>query len=220
MGTQRLLIICGGTVGMLILMLLRRKSFPQVQIWKMPIISILLTLAGVAGAMLMFYIESGKFGGTSFFGAIFFIPILLLPALVLRVRYSELMDLCAPAECLMLAFMKLDCLMGDCCIGKYIPALEFQFPSQIVEMLTILVIMLCLIQMDRSGKNRGKLYGYYLIFYGITRFILNWFRYGLTPFVWILPAGNFWSIVAVIIGFLWLLLVTRHQIKEKRTAKA
>lgn len=215
MGTQRILIICGGTVGMLILMLLRRKNFPQIQSWKMPIISILLTLAGVAGAMLMYYIESGKFGGTSFFGAIFFIPILLLPALVLRIRYSELMDLCASAECLMLAFMKLDCLMSDCCIGKYLPALELQFPSQIVEMLTILVIMLFLIQMERSRKHQGKLYGYYLIFYGITRFILNWFRYGLTPFVWILPAGNFWSIVATIIGFIWLLSVSHHHAKVK-----
>ena len=214
MGTQRILIVCGGTIGMLILMLLRRKAFPQIRIWKFPIISILLTLAGVSGAMLMFYIESGKFGGTSFFGAILFIPLLLLPALLLRIRYSTLMDLCAPAECLMLAFMKVDCLVSDCCIGKYLPALEIQFPSQIVEMLTILVIMLILLQQERSGNNKGKLYGYYLIFYGVTRFVLNWFRYGLTPFVWILPAGNFWSIVAVIAGIFWLLLATRCLPKE------
>ena len=208
MGMQRILIICGGTVGMLIQMLLRHKTFPQIRIWKLPIISLLLTLAGVAGAMLMFYIESGKFGGTSFFGAILFIPVLLLPALALRIRYSELMDLCAPAECLMLAFMKLDCLSTDCCIGKYLPALEVQFPSQIVEMLTILVIMCLLIHMEHSNQHKGKLYGYYLIYYGVTRFLLNWFRYGLTPFVWILPAGNFWSIIAVILGFIWLLSVT------------
>jgi len=211
MGTQRIMIICGGTVGMLLLMLLRRNAFPQVQIWKLPIISILLTLAGVAGAMLMFYIESGSFGGTSFFGAILFIPILLLPALLLRIRYSTLMDLCAPAECLMLAFMKLDCLMSDCCIGKYLPSLEFQFPSQIVEMLTILTIMLVLLQLERNGNHRGRLYGHYLILYGVTRFILNWFRYGLTPFVWILPAGNFWSIIAVIAGLIWLTVAAHRQ---------
>lgn len=50
MGTQRILIVCGGPIGMLILMLLRRKSIPQVQLWKMPVISVLLTIAGVSGA--------------------------------------------------------------------------------------------------------------------------------------------------------------------------
>lgn len=204
MGTQRVLIIGGGAVAMLILMLLRRKTFPQVQIWKYPLISILLTFAGVAGAMLMHFVESGHFGGTSFFGAILFVPVLMLPALLLRVPYGTLMALCAPAECLMLAFMKVDCLISDCCIGKYLPALDFQFPSQIVEMLTALVIMLILLQLERNPKNRNTLYAYYLLLYGATRFVLNWFRYGIKPFVWILPAGNFWSIVAIVFGLLWL----------------
>lgn len=203
MGTQRILIILGGTVAMMILMLLRRKSFPQVQIWKILIVSILLTISGVAGAMLMFFVESGHFGGTSFFGAILFVPVLMLPTLLLRVPYGTIMDLCAPAECLMLAFMKVDCLMSDCCIGKYLPALDFQFPSQIIEMLTTLVIMLILLRMEQKPQWRNSLYAHYLILYGTTRFILNWFRYGLKPFVWILPAGNFWSIIAIALGLLW-----------------
>lgn len=211
MGTQRILIIGGGTVAMLILMLLRRKTYPQVSTWKIPLISILLTFAGVAGAMLMFFVESGHFGGTSFFGAILFVPVLLLPALLLRVPYGTLIDLCAPAECLMLAFMKVDCLMSDCCIGRYLPALGFQFPSQIIEMITTLVIMLILLQLERNPKNRNTLYAHYLILYGGTRFILNWFRYGLTPFVWILPAGNFWSVIAIALGLLWLAIATKRK---------
>lgn len=211
MGTQRILILCGGTVGMLMLMLLRRNFYPQVQLWKYPIISILLTLAGVFGAMLMYYIETGKFGGTSLFGSIFFIPLLLLPMLFLRIPFSTLMDLCAPAECLMLVLMKLDCLLSGCCFGKYLPSLEFQFPSQIIEMLTFFVIMLLLLQLERNKKNRGRIYGHFLIIYGFARFILNWFRYGVKPFVWILPAGNFWSIVAIAIGFAWLVAVSKFR---------
>ena len=207
MSTQRLMVILGGAVGMLILMLLRRKNYPKVQLWKYPVISLLLTAAGVAGAMLMYRIEAGHFGGTSFFGAILFIPFLMIPALLLRVPFLELMDLCAPAECLMLAFMKLDCLANNCCIGKYLPTLDFQFPSQIVEMVTILLIMLVLMRLEKSPREKGRLYGWYLILYGTTRFALNWFRYGLTPFVWILPAGNFWSLVAIAAGALWLALV-------------
>lgn len=214
MGTQRLLIIGGGTVAMLVLMLMRRKTFPQVSTWKIPLISILLTFAGVAGAMLMFFVESGRFGGTSFFGAILFVPVLMIPVMLLRVPYGTLMDLCAPAECLMLAFMKVDCLMSECCIGKYLPTLGFQFPSQIVEMITTLVIMLVLLQLERNPKKQNTLYGYYLILYGATRFVLNWFRYGVKPFVWILPAGNFWSLIAIALGLLWLVVVTKLQQKN------
>lgn len=206
MGTQRILILCGGTAGMLLLMLLRRKTFPRIQLWKYPIISILLTIAGVIGAMLMYYIETGKFGGTSLFGSIFFIPVLLLPALLLRIRYDDLMDLCAPCECLMLALMKLDCLLSNCCFGKYLPALEIQFPSQIVELVCFLALMLFLLKIEHGGKHRGRIYGDYLVIYGIIRFILNWFRYGVAPFVWILPAGNFWALVAIALGVAWLSL--------------
>lgn len=214
MGTQRILILCGGTVGMLMLMLLRRKIYPQIQLWKYPIISVLLTIAGVIGAMLMYRIESGEFGGTSLFGSIFFIPILLLPVLFLRIPFGTLMDLCAPAECLMLVLMKLDCLLSGCCFGKYLPLLEFQFPSQSIEMLTFFVIMLLLIQLEQKETNRGRIYGHYLIIYGVSRFILNWFRYGVKPFVWILPVGNFWSLVAISIGFVWLIVVSKGKRKN------
>ena len=119
------------------------------------------------------------------------------------------MDLCAPAECLMLVLMKLDCLLSGCCFGKYLPSLEIQFPSQIIEMLTFFVIMLFLLKLESSDKNRGRIYGHYLIIYGFARFILNWFRYGVKPFVWILPAGNFWSLVSIAIGCVWLVIANK-----------
>jgi prolipoprotein diacylglyceryltransferase len=195
---------------MLVLMLLRRKNFPQIQFWKYPVVSIFLALAGVIGAMLMAYIETGKFGGTSLFGSIFFIPILLLPVLLLRIPFGTLMDLCAPAECLMLVLMKFDCLLSGCCFGIYIPALELQFPSQIIEMITFFAVMLLLLKLERNEKNQGRIYGYYMLVYGSARFILNWFRYGVKPFVWILPAGNFWSLVAIALGLFWLFLSRKH----------
>ena len=217
MGLQRILIVAGGAVGMLILMLLRRKNYPEVKLWKYPVISVLLTIAGVAGAMLMHFIESGDFGGTSFFGAILFVPILLLPALLLRVPYGLLMDLCAPAECLMLAFMKVDCLVSGCCGGRYLPDLGIKFPSQIVELTVALLIMLGLVKLEQNRKNRNTLYGYYLLAYGSTRFVLNWFRYGLRPYVWILPPGNFWSLIAIALGAIWVIIDYRFSRKSKRS---
>lgn len=206
MSGQRIMIIMLGTAAMFLLMLLRRKKYPQLGIWKMALISVLLTFSGVAGALLMHYIESGSFRGTSFFGAILFVPIIMIPAVLLKINYSTLMDLCAPAESLMLAFMKFDCMLRGCCIGKYLPSLGFQFPSQIIEMIVTLIITAILVKIENRPDSHGMIYGWYLIIYGATRFVLNWFRYGIKPFVWILPAGNFWSLVAIAIGTRWLLL--------------
>lgn len=215
MGKQRIMIILAGTVAMFILMLLRKKRYQDVKAWKMALISIWLTISGVIGAMLMFFIETGEFGGTSFFGAILFVPIIIIPAILLKVPYGTLLDLCAPAESLMLAFMKMDCYLGDCCIGKYLPSLGFQFPSQIVEMFVTLVIMAVLTEIEKKPKNKNTLYGWYLILYGATRFVLNWFRYGVKPFVWILPAGNFWSLVAIAAGIAWLAAVKSKKFSKK-----
>lgn len=211
MATHRIMIICAGALAMLIQMLLRRKAYPHITLWKIPIISILLTIVGVIGTMIMHYIETGHFGGTSFFGAVFFVPILMLPALLLRIPYGLVLDLCAPAICLMLAIMKIDCLLSGCCIGKYLPSLGFQFPSQIVEMIVALIIMVILLRFEQNKNKQNKLYAYFLIFYGCTRFILNWFRYGIKPFVLFLPNGNFWSVIAVAIGIIWLAVLSRKK---------
>ena len=198
---------------MFLLMLFRKKKYAEIPVWKMIISSLLLAVCGVVGAMLMYFIESGSFGGTSFFGAILFIPVLMLPiALMLRIPFGQMMDLCAPCECVMLAVLKIDCLNSGCCYGRMFGA--FQFPSQLVEMAVILIIMVVLLRMERKQKNENCIYPCYLILYGATRFVLNLFRGGLSPFVWILPAGNFWSLVSICIGVLALILIKRRHSAE------
>ena len=217
MGIERILVICAGAFAMLILMFLRRKAFPTVAMWKIPMLCILLTITGVLGTMIMFYIETGEIGGTSFYGAVLFIPILMIPAVLLRIPYNMVMDLCAPSICIMLAVMKIDCLMSGCCIGKYLPSLGFQFPSQIVEMIVALIILFILLRLEGKGTEKNKLYPYFMILYGSTRFVLNWFRYGLVPYVWILPNSNVWSLVAIFIGGVWLILLSKSSAKKHRS---
>ena len=191
---------------MFLSMLLRRKQFPQVAIWKMAVLDIWLTITGVLGTMILAYIEMGKFGGTSFYGAVFLVPILILPAMLMRITYKDILNLCAPAECAMLLVMRFDCLDKGCCFGRYLPALEFQFPSQIAEMVVAITIMIALIQMHRKDR-KVQLYPWYMILYGVCRFILQGFRYGGTdPWVLGLSQGHFWSLIAVVIGTVWLLL--------------
>ena len=172
MALEQLGIVSLGMVAMIVLMILRRRRYPEVALWKMVVLGVILTVAGVLGTMIMYFIETGKIGGTSFFGAILFVPILILPAMLLKLKYKTILNLSAASEAIMLAVMKLDCLAHDCCVGRYMPRLGFQFPSQIVEMVASLGVMLVLLQLER--KDRGKhLYAWYLLLYGATRFVLN-----------------------------------------------
>lgn len=192
-----------GTIAMLIVMLYLRKYY-KIKLWKTIVSSVLLTFAGLFGAKLMFVVESGKWGGISFFGALFLTPLIMaLVAIILRVPIGTMLDICAPAECIMLALLKVHCKISGCCSGRYLmtnkAGKEIYFPSQIVELIAILLVMIVLIMLIRNGKYCDKIYLWYMILYGVTRFILNCFR-KTTPFILGLPAGHFWSIICVVIG--------------------
>ena len=202
----RLTIIGLGGVVMFISMLLRKKQFPQVAVWKMVLLTLLLLITGVGGTMILAYIEMGEFGGTSFYGAVLLVPILILPALLMKITYTDILNLCAPAECAMLAVMRFDCLDKGCCFGRYLPKLRFQFPNQIAEMVVGLAILVALIWMHKKDRQ-VQLYPWYMILYGVCRFVLQCFRYGgMDPWVLGLSQGHFWSLVSIVIGVVWLLL--------------
>lgn len=178
------------------------------------LVAFLLTIIGTFGTFLLFFVENGRFGGTSFYGAIFLVPILFIPlAYFLRSPYDELMDLCAPAECVMLAVMKIQCLTTGCCGGRQIHIfnIAFVFPSQIVELINALMIGTFLFLMSRNRKLYGRLYPWYMVIYGVSRFILNLFRNVKNMSALPIPAGNLWSIVSIVLGAVWLILLRRKR---------
>lgn len=199
-----------GTIAMAAVMLLPRRWQAGLPMWKTLLSAAVLTVLGVLGAKLMFLIESGFWAGTSFYGAVFFPPlIMVLLALLLRVPPLTLLDLCAPAECVMLAILKMQCAVNGCCVGILLTITAdgtyIRFPSQIIELLNALVLMVILLRLIRKGTWQGRIYPIYMLLYGITRFILNLLR-DTKPFLLGLPAGNFWSLVAIVIALIWLRL--------------
>lgn len=211
----RLTIIGLGAMAMFLSMLLRKKQFPHIAVWKMAVVTVWLTITGVTGTMILAYIEMGTFGGTSFYGAIFLVPILIVPAMLMKLSYKDILNLSAPAECAMLVVMRFDCLDKGCCFGRYLPALEFQFPSQIAEMVVGAAIMVALIRMHKKDRQ-VPLYPWYMILYGICRFILQGLRYGGTnPWILGLSQGHFWSLVSIAIGTVWLLLGKQQKAAAK-----
>ena len=179
-------------------------------------LTVWLTITGVAGTMILAFIEMGEFGGTSFFGAVLLVPILILPAQLMKITYKDILNLCAPAECAMLVVMRFDCLDKGCCFGRYLPKLGFQFPSQIVEMFVAVTVMALLIRMHKKDQQR-QLYPWYMILYGVFRFLINGFRYGGTD-SWLLglSQGHFWSLVSVVVGLVWLLTTEKKFVRSSK----
>lgn len=196
-----------GTIGMIVLALLRAKKY-EISYIKSIVSMCLLTLFGVLGVLILFYIENGYWGGQSFFGAVLITPILLFPVSVLmRINYLKYISFCAPAECFMLAVMKLFCIQSNCCYGnpKY-PIFEVM-PLQLIEAFAALGVMVGLILIEYKKNQLSTIYFWYFVLYGTTRLILNSYRAILGTFIFGLPAGHFWSIVSIFVGFIGLRVI-------------
>ena len=202
-----------GTIVMLLIMLICRKWIAIGKL-KIPLFAVLLTACGFASVKIMFFIENREWSGLSFFGAIFFVPLFLfLVAFIIREPLKKLMDLSAPSICGMLAIMKLECIRSGCCGGRLLYSYYkdgaingVYFPSQIVEFVNALAVMVILMLFMRKSKYQGKIYPLFMIIYGGTRFLWNLFRQ-TEPFIWIMPAGNFWSLISIMLGCAWLIVL-------------
>ena len=208
MNTKTLVALSVGTMAMLILILILMLRY-KVKAWKSIPVAVILTVTGTLSTYVWFFVEASWWGGRSYYGAVFLVPVaFLIIAKIMSVPYKELMDFCAPAECVMLAIMKYQCFIDGCCGGMILNVAEngdiTYFPSQIVELCNALLLMIVLMILAFQSKHRGKIYGWYLLLYGVSRFILNWFRESNEPLIMGLPDGNVWSLLAIFIGLLWL----------------
>jgi len=204
------LVLLIGTVLMCGMIALQMKWY-QVAKWKGIVIAIALVFTGVYGSELWYFVENLSFGGRSLYGAIFCAPIVFFPvAKLLRIPYCEALDFCIPAGCLTLGLVKLQCLRDGCCQGIILYVDEnhmyVRFPSQIVEFAVFLLLSAVLLMLGRNPKNRRLIFPQFLVLYGVVRFVLNFFRDGSPFMVFGLSAGSVWSLIAAIIGAVWLIV--------------
>ena len=193
------------------LMCIRRKKYPGVAAWKMAVVIIWVAIMGVVSIKLLYFIENGRYGGDAMFGAVFFMPIFIAPlAVLLKIPYKEIMNLYTPSQTVEFAVVKIDCYIVDCCMGKYLPSLGIQFPSQIADMIIGIVVTTVLLWIEHRNPNK-HLFPLYMVIFGGARFVVDWFRYVEKPWEWILPPTIIWSLLSVVIGCIWLVVLRRKQ---------
>lgn len=196
-----------GTLGMFICVAFRRRVY-GLSILHCAVFTLLLTAAGVAGAVLLYAIENGfsAWNGVSFFGSVFLIPVVMpIIGLLFRQRPGQTMDICAPCVAIMIACLRISCFLTGCCGGwtMCIEGLCFAWPTQMLDSIGDLMIMVWLLQREEKNKAFGTLYPLFMVLYSTMRFFLEFLRD--TPKDWLLLShGQWFSALAVLIGVLWL----------------
>jgi prolipoprotein diacylglyceryltransferase len=175
--------------------------------YKVAIYIVLSALAGVGSTMIMSFIESGSFMGTSFYGAVFLMPIFaLIMSKILKIPAYQIFNITAVFGIMTSAILKFRCFSEGCCGGRRLmnPFTKefFIFPSQISEMIFAIVLFVLLLFLLYKNKDRKDTYPILMILYGVGRFFFNTLRY-TTPVFMGLANGHLWSILCVIIGIIW-----------------
>jgi phosphatidylglycerol:prolipoprotein diacylglycerol transferase len=108
-----------------------------------------------------------------------------------RLNLQKMADLAAPSIAIGQALGRLGCFSAGCCYGQPTTAfcaVTFRdpnslaplgvplHPTQLYESAATFGIFLALITMRRSERFQGRLLWYYLLFYSIARFIVEFYR--------------------------------------------
>ena len=208
-----------GIVGMAILCLRRAQRY-RLTPAKAILFALLLAICGLLGTKVLFILENWEYtlengitlGGTSFYGALFLIPLLTsVYGRLLGMRPAESIDFCAPAVMLMLMFMRLGCWMNGCCGGIVIAG--FQVPTQIIEAMGDAVICLILLYFEEMDRKKSVLYPLMMISYGTLRFAVEFFRDTPKDLLF-LSRGHWYSLLAALAGGIWICVAHQRRTKN------
>lgn len=146
-------------------------------------------------------------------------PLLMLPfAKLFKVPYGKLCDYFAPSFSLSHAIGHLACPFVGCCQGFpcswgiYNPEYHIRlFPIQPLESLGALILWWYLIVYARKKgyECRGKVLALFLILYGLSRFVFEFFRDN-TKLFWSISELAIWAFLAFVVGLVMLVIISRR----------
>ena len=125
-------------------------------------------------------------------------------------------DVYAPAIPLFHTFGRIGCFLGGCCYGiesKWgfvyhtapIPESNevVRFPIQLVEAAGNMMLFCVLYQLSKKKHSNGVIFAFYIIFYSIMRFVLEFFRGDdVRGFIWKLSTSQWISLILLFSGLI------------------
>lgn len=199
-----------GWLGILWLILVRKRLRMH---WAVSfLLSSILVVYAVYAVKFFALIEAGfdpaKSGGMSLYGVPFFIPLLLLlGAFVTRRPVAEVLDIFSINTVLICMAGRANCFFYGCCQGIEIGSTGFRVPTREIEMIFYLIFLVLMIPRVYKKQTNGTAFPFYMVGYGLLRFVLEFFRgEGIST---VFHLAHIWSVLCAIIGF--SVIVTLHE---------
>lgn len=181
------------------------------------------SLLYISGAIVLGYLllwatswvfGGGRMNGLNFIRIVIFmpVPVWILTSLF-KDSFWDLADLVAPLLAIYHGVTHIGCIFAGCCQGYPAAWGLFSntvgavcFPIQPIEAVSSIVVGIILIYMSQNERWQGLLYPWYLLLYGATRFIWEFFRDNEK--IWFGISGlAFHALAAAIIGLAALLVI-------------
>lgn len=211
----KIVMICG-FFALFILMFMRRNRY-NLTVGQTVLFTLCVIVSGVFGTKVMFALESGgRWSGFSFFGAVFIVPLLMmLLGRLVKLKPLQSLDACAPCGALMVGVMRIGCLIEGCCGGWLctIGNTTFRWPTQIMECIADICILVLLLRKEKKDPGSGQLYFLFMASYGIMRFCIEFLRESKSHTLFHL--SHVWAIISIIIGVLMYLYIDKRNNKPK-----
>jgi phosphatidylglycerol:prolipoprotein diacylglycerol transferase len=164
-------------------------------------VSMVVLFAGVLGARVLFILQelpyylqhkdqlfSLQFQGLTSFGALLFgVGVYAWFAWKQKRPFRDVLDMVAPSALLGHAIGRIGCLLNGCCygvvttskIGVHIDDSNIlHVPAQLFDSLMAFAAVGILLAIEKRGLHRGQSFSLFLILYGGTRFIYEFWRAG------------------------------------------
>lgn len=198
-----------GLIGIAVLTILRRKRY-RLSIGTSLVFTIFMPILGLAGAKILYVLENIKMvklvgmtvGGLSFYGSVWLI-MLLMPVLglILKLKPFESLDAAAPGVAVMIGFLRVGCYFNGCCGGRTVRTAtsSFTYPTQMIESIGDFIILFVLLTLEKKENNKGNLYPWFLVLYGVLRFVVEFMR-DTPKGVFGFSNGNWYSLASITIG--------------------
>lgn len=170
------------------------------------------TITGALGSNLGSIISGGALTGRRLYGLMisdtFF---LIIGCIAFRSDIGRIGDFISVPILSSCCGGKLNCLLDGCCYGFVMhtnaEGVAVRFPSQCFELALWAGIMVWLITLENRGRARNTMWSLAMIWFGITRYLADLLRgsqWEKVEFAFNLPGGQFWSLVLVAMGLMFM----------------
>ena len=131
--------------------------------------------------------------------------------------FLEACDLFTPILPFFHIFGRIGCFLAGCCYGIpsswgfiYPHETVTRLPLPLIEAACNIMILMILLLFEKYCSPRGYHLPFYGILYGITRFVLEFFRGDSARGVWLLSTSQWISIAVVLGSVIWMIWNTKR----------